>query len=131
MVASLKDEDFLPPRPCHCCCYSHHICLRAGICEPDEFYCRLEPLANQLGKLLLVYIVPTKTPSLVECLIDRTTDSGVIVAIYTSRKLPEEINVGVAVQRGECAAIARGKRQGEWVGMEDCTGITPWEVFAG
>ena len=43
----------------------------------------------------------------------------------------KEIGVSVTIQGGEGASMARGKRYGKGVGMEDSASVTTWLVLAG
>ena len=131
MVTPSKDKDLVPTRPCHCSSDSHHVCLGAGICKPYELHCRREPLADEFGKLLLIDVVPTKAPSSSESLVDRSTDGSIVMSVDTGGIFTEEVGVGVTVEGGEGATIARSKGYWERVGMEDCPGVTTRQVLAG
>ena len=53
------------------------------------------------------------------------------MSVDTGRIFAEEINVGVAVKGGEGASTARGKGDGERIGMQDSASVTAWLMLAG
>ena len=53
------------------------------------------------------------------------------MAVDTRSVFAEEIDVGVTIEGGEGATVARGKCYGERVGVEDGPCITAWQVLAG
>ena len=131
MVTSSKDKNLVSTGPCHCGSDSHHVRLGSRICKPYELNCRRKPLADQLGKLFLIDIIPTKAPSSSESLIDCSTDGSIIMSVDTGSIFAEKVDVGVTVKGGEGASIARSKGYGKRVGMKDSSGVTTWLVLAG